>query len=489
MKLKVKILKWNTGLPVAMLDKETAKEIEVYPMDRISIKTTKQSLSTIIDISSGIIKKGELAVSTEIQNRLNLKQNQIVEIFPEPPPKSLDLIKKKLLKKQLNKDEIKLIVDDIANNALSESEIALFVSSMYKSGMNMKETIYLTEAMYKTGNILEVKGKYVVDKHSIGGIPGNRTTPLVVSICAAAGLTFPKTSSRAITSAAGTADVIETIAKVEFNKKELIKILRKTNAFMIWGGSLGLVPVDDRIIQIEKILKMDPEAQLLASIIAKKLSVNSEYILIDIPYGKNAKVNKSKALDLKKKFETIGKYFNKKIKVVLTNGNEPIGNGIGPVLELNDILSVLKGNHFPKDLENKAIFLSSHLLEMTGKAKSGEGQNLARDIIDSGKALKKFNEIIKAQGGNLKNLRLAKFKKDILSNKTGKIIEINNKKINSLGRFTGCPSSKPSGIYLHHHVNDYVNKGDKLITIYSDSKLRLNNSVKFYFENNPILIK
>lgn len=489
MKVKIKILKWSTGFPVAMLDRETAKEIEVYPMDRISIRTSKQSLSTIIDISSGMIKRGELAVSVEIQNRLNLKQNQIVEIFPEPPQKSLELIKKKLSKKSLSKEEIKLIVNDIANNALSESEIALFVSAMYKIGMSMKETLYLTEAMYKAGNVLEVKGKYIVDKHSIGGIPGNRTTPLVVSICAAAGLTIPKTSSRAITSAAGTADVIETIARVEFSKKELEKIIEKTNAFMIWGGSLGLVPVDDRIIQIEKMLKMDPEAQLLASIVAKKLSVSSKYILIDIPYGKNAKVDKKKALDLKKKFEVIGKYFHKQIRVVLTNGNEPIGNGIGPVLELNDIINILKGNHSPKDLEDKSVFLSANLLEMTGKAKKGEGEDMARRILNSGEALKKFNEIIKAQGGNLKNLRPAKFKKDIFSEKTGKIVEINNKKINSLGRFAGCPSSKPSGVYLYHHVNDYIKKRELILTIYSDSKIRLNDAVKFYSESHPVVVK
>ena len=490
MELKIRLLKWSAGLPVAMLNKRTAEKMGIHPKDRVSIQTTSRpikEISTIVDTIEGLVKNNEIAVSSELKKNFNLKVGQKVDVNLSSPPKSIELVKKKLNKKVLSKKEIDEIIEDIVDNSLPELEIALFVSAMYKQGMNFKETIYLTESILKSGNSLKLPGKFIVDKHCIGGVSGNRTTPLVVSICAAAGLTFPKTSSRAITSAAGTADVIETIAKVGFSIKELEKIVKKTNACMVWGGSLGMVPADSRIIQVEKLLKIDPQAQLLASIMSKKLAVGSKYILIDIPYGKGAKVNKSQAIKLKKKFEQIGKYFHKKISVVLTDGKQPIGNGIGPGLELIDILKILKREEdAPKDLEKKSLFLAGQILEMAKKAKKGKGVELANEILQSGKAFEKFEQIIIAQGGKLKKIKLAKFKKNILSKKSGKIREINNKKINSLAKIAGCPIDKFAGVYLYFHVGDKIKKGEKILTIYSESKSRLNEAIRFYNETKPI---
>lgn len=493
MELKIKLLKWSAGLPVAMLNKETAKKIGVHTKDRIFIKTLSshpKKISTIIDTIENLVGKNEIAVSSELKKRMGLRIGQKVKVNLAPTPKSMIFIKKKLNKKPLSQREINEIIKDVVNNSLSEAEIALFVSAMYKQGMNMKETIYLINSILKSGNKLRLKHKFVVDKHSIGGIPGNRTTPIIVSICAVAGLVMPKTSSRAITSAAGTADVIETIAKVEFSIKELKRILKKTNACIVWGGALGMVPADSKIIQVEKILKIDPEAQLLASIISKKLAVGSKYILIDIPYGKTAKVSKSEALNLKEKFEQLGRYFNKKLEVVLTDGSQPIGNGVGPALELVDVLKVLDlKEQSPKDLEKKSLFLAGKLLEMTGKAKIGKGIQSAEEILYSGKAFEKFKQIIKVQKGTLKKIKPARFKKDILLKKQGKIFEINNKKINSLARIAGCPVSKYSGLYIYFHVGDKVKKGEKLLTIYSESKSRLREAIKFYKNKKPIKIK
>ncbi len=491
--LKIKFLKWSTGVPVAMLNKKTAIQLGVHAKDRISIKTPSKkpkNFSTIINISQGFPKTKEIAVSFELKKRLGLRSNQRVEVVLAPEPKSLGFIKKKLNKQKLSQKEINEIIKDVVNNSLSESEIALFISAMHKQGMNMKETIYLIKAISKSGNKLELKEKFVVDKHSIGGIPGNRTTPLVVSICAAAGLFIPKTSSRAITSAAGTADMLETIAKIEFPLSELKKIIKKTNACMVWGGSLGIVPADAKIIQVEKILKIDPEAQLLASIISKKLAVGSKYILIDIPYGKTAKVNRLKALILKKKFEYLGKYFHRKLKVVLTDGSHPIGKGIGPALELVDILKILDPKQQgPKDLEEKSLFLAGELFEMTKKVKKAQGIYLAKQLLYSGKAFEKFKEIIKAQKGKIKKIRTAKFKRHILAQKSGKIVKMHNQKINSLARVTGCPISKYAGLYLHHNVGEKVKKSQKILTIYSESRSRLKQATKFYKNEKPIKIR
>jgi len=272
--------------------------------------------------------------------------------------------------------------------------------------------------------------------------------------------------------------------------KELRKIVEKTGACLIWGGSLEIVPADEKIITIEKMLNIDPEAQLLASIMSKKLALGAKYILIDIPYGKTAKVDRKKGLELKNKFEYLGRYFKKKLRVVLTKGDEPIGNGVGPVLEIFDILKILKrSENRALDLEKKSIFLAGQLFEMTGKAKKGQGEKLAKEILDSGKALKKFSEIIQAQGGTVDHLKPARFKKNIIVKSDGKIIEIDNKKINSLARIAGSPLDKAAGLYLYKHVGERINTGEKIVTIYSESRSRLRESVRFFHSQKPIKFK
>src|SRR3972149_6778654 len=276
MKLRSKFLKWNAGLPVAMLNKETAIELGVKAQEMILIKTLSKhpkEMTAVLDIIDGEFGKKQILLSLEVKSKMNLKKGQIVDINIAPIPRSVDLIRKKLNNKRLAR---------------------------------------------------------------------NRTTPIVVSICAAAGLKFPKTSSRAITSAAGTADVMETIVKVGFPIPELKKILKKTNAFIVWGGGMGTVPADSKIIKVERELKIDPKSQLLASIMSKKFAVGSKYILIDIPYGKTAKMpTRKKPKSLARKFLQLGIYFHKKMKVVLTDGSQPVGNGIGPALELMDIIKIL----------------------------------------------------------------------------------------------------------------------------------------------------
>jgi AMP phosphorylase len=490
MELKVRILKWDAGVPVAMLNGETAEKLGIHIRDRIIIKTCSKQISTIVDLVGNLVKKNEIAISSEIKNILGLESRQKVDVDFAPSPESLNFIKMKLHNKRLNEKEIKEIIKDVVNNSLSEAEIALFISAMYKYGMSLKETVYLIKAILGSGSRLDLKYKLIADKHSIGGIAGNRTTPIVVSICAAAGLIMPKTSSRAITSAAGTADVIETIADIDFSMKQLGHIINKTGACMVWGGGLGIAPADDKLIQVEKMLKIDPESQLLASIMSKKLAVNSNYILIDIPYGKSAKVDKKKALHLKRKFEELGNAFNKTLRCVLTNGNQPIGNGIGPVLEIIDVIKVLKcEKDSPKDLEKKSLFLSGKLFEMTGKAKIGQGEKLAKEILYSGKAFKKFQEIIKAQNGNLNRIKMAGLKKDIFSSKNGGVVEIDNKKISSLARLAGCPAEKSAGLYLYVHNGYKVKRGDKILTIYSQSRSRLKECIKLFKKQKPIIIE
>ncbi len=470
-----------------MINQKTAEQISLHVNNRIQIKKDKKKIISIVDISESL-NKNQIIVSNEIVKNLNLKSGDSVEVEIAEKPHSIDLIKYKLKGNRLSKKEINEIVNDISKNTLTEPEIAFFISAVHDKGMSLEETKYLIQAMVKSGKQLRLRGK-VADKHSIGGIPGNRTTPIVVSICSSTGLVMPKTSSRAITSAAGTADVIETLCKVDFSIKEIKKILKKTKACFVWGGALGLAPVDDKIIKIEKIIKVDSPAQLLASILSKKISVDSEFVLIDIPYGKSAKVSKNKAKKLKIKFLHLAKKFDLKLEVVLTDGTHPIGDGIGPNLEMNDVIQVLKRDeNRPKDLEDKSIMLSGKLLELTGKAKKGKGKELAKKILDSGKAFKKFEKIIKAQKGRIKILKPGKYSYKIRARKSGKIKSFDNKLINGLARQAGCPEDKAAGICIHKRVNNQVKKHEEIMTVYSTSKEKLQHAINFYNKNKKLII-
>ena len=492
MKFKVKILEFTAGRPVCIIHEKTAEQMSLHVGKRISIKKGRKTTISIVNIvSNSIIKPNEIAVSEIIVKKLKLKKGEIIEAEIAERPNSINIIKKKLKGKQLSKKEIFNVIKDIAENALTEAEISFFISAVHSKGMSLIETKYLIQAMVRTGKQLKLRGK-VVDKHSIGGVAGNRTTPIVVSICASAGLRFPKTSSRAITSAAGTADTIETIAKVDFSVKQIKKIIRKTNACFVWGGALGLAPVDDRIIKIERIVKIDSTAQLLASILSKKISVDSKYILIDIPFGKSAKLTKTNAKKLKTKFLQLAKKFDLKLEVVLTDGSHPIGNGVGPVLEIIDVIKVLKNEKdAPKDLREKSIMLSGRLLELAGKSKKGKGIDLAKKILDSGKAFKKFEQIIKVQKGSINKSKLkpGKYTHIIKAKKPAKIKHLDNKLINSLARNAGCPEDKLAGVYLHKKVNQEVEKSEKVMTIYSTSKEKLKHAINFYNKNKKEIIR
>lgn len=467
-----------------MIHEKTAEKMSWNVGSRVLIESNGKSINSIVDTISGIITPNQISVSEIISKKLKLKHNQIVDVEIAERPRSIELIKKKLNGEELNSKEITEIINNIANNSLSEIEVAFFVSAVHDKGMNLNETKYLTQAMVNSGTQLKLKGK-VVDKHCIGGVAGNRTTPIITSICAAAGLIMPKTSSRAITSAAGTADTIETIAPVEFSISEIKKIIKKTNACLVMGGSLGLAPVDDKIIRIERIVNIDSTAQLLASILSKKISVGSKYILIDIPYGISAKVTKKQAKELKTKFLKLSKKFNLKLEVILTDGSEPIGNGIGPALEIKDILKVLGNVNPPKDLKEKSILLAGKILELTGKTKKGNGKKLATQILESGKAFKKFEQIIKAQKGDIKNIDKIKpqFSFQIKAKKKRKIKHWDNKFINHLARIAGCPEDKEAGVYIHKKKNQIAKKDEVILTIYTASKQKLVHVKNFLNKN------
>ena len=481
---KVKDLNIKTGSYIIALRKEDAEKMGFYELDRVTIGRlrTKKETTAVLDIGvEASLKPGEVGVFEEVMHALNIKDGMHVKICSTTPPNSVAFIRKKLDGHELNQKEYSSIINDLAKNSLSEVEITYFVSGCYSKGMSLKESYYLTNAIVKHSKRLKLKGKVVCDKHSIGGIPGNRTTMIVVPIIAAAGYLIPKTSSRSITSAAGTADVVEVLCNVAPSLEKARDVIKKTNGCMIWENALNPSGADAKLIKVRHPLSLDPEGLLLASIMAKKKAVDATHVIIDIPVGKTAKVKTvEEAIRLKNDFINLGKMLGMKVKALITDGSQPIGNGIGPALEIHDIINVLQNNG-PNDLRKKAVLLASTLLEMAGEKNS---KSKVLEILNSGKAYEKFLDIIHEQGGK-RNIVIpkAKYNIPILSEKSGIVKEISNTIFARLAGYAGAPKDKSAGVYLNVHVNDKVKKKDVLFTIYSNGRDKLEFAKKFWAKN------
>ena len=494
MRLKVKDIDISSGGPlIAVVNHEDAAVLDLHVMDRIKLRKGQKIETVVVDIaqSANLVPKGRIGLFDEVINSLKLKNNDMVELTIARKPVSIDYIKKKLDGDVLSKKEIDQIVWDIVHNKLSAVELTYFVAACYTNVMTTKETILLTKAMVYHGNLLKLNKYPIIDKHSIGGIPGNRTTMVLVPIIAAAGYYMPKTSSRSITSPAGTADTMEVLANVSFPIAKMKKIVLTTHGCIVWGGALNLAPADDKIIAVERPLSIDAESQLLASIMAKKQSVSSTHILIDVPVGHETKVkNNVEALRLKKNFEIIGKSLRKHIKVMITDGTQPIGNGIGPSLEARDVIWLLKRDpRRPLDLERKCLRMCSEIFRMVGLK---YGNRKAMEILNSGKAYTKMVDIIKAQGGKeiaAEDIKLGKYRYNVISTKSGKITRIDNFCISRIARIAGAPEEKGAGIFLYKHVGDNVKKGEKLYTIFAGSKHELDFSTDVAKNFNAFEIK
>lgn len=390
-------------------------------------------------------------------------------------------IQKKLLGKKLTYQEIYNLMDEISNNRLSDVLTTYFVAASFKEGFPIDELYHLTKAMVETGIRLHFKG-IVADKHSTGGLAGTRTTMIVVPIVAAAGFKIPKLSSRAITSPAGTADVMEVVAKVNFTPSQVTKIVNEIGGCIVWNGAMGIAPADDVLIRVEEPLSFESFDKIIISIMAKKVAVGANHLVLDIPVGKTIKIRHfADAEKVAEKFKKLGKKFGIEIITDINEALEPAGRGVGPALEARDVLVVLKqGPGRPLKLEAKALRLAGKLLDICFKdakiKKNGEDE--AREILASGQALKKFREIVRAQKGNLDLIDNEKFlmkshQKEIKTSHSGKIKEVNNYNLNTISRILGAPGDKYAGIYLLKKVDDKITKSEPTMIFYSSDKYRI----------------
>ncbi|PIZ52046.1 AMP phosphorylase [Candidatus Woesearchaeota archaeon CG_4_10_14_0_2_um_filter_33_13] len=492
MKFKVKDMDIATGgILIVILNHNDATKLDLHSGDRILVKAKKSSITCILDISESdvAVPEGKIGLFEEVLDRLGIHEGNLVEVSFTGKPESVKHIREKLHGKRLSYKQLYHIIDDITHDRLTDIEKTYFVAAGFSNGWNIEEIVDMTQAMVETGTKMKFKG-IVLDKHCIGGVPGNRTTMVVIPIIAAAGFVIPKTSSRAITSPAGTADTMECLAKVELPQEKIKEIVKKTGACIVHGGSMNLAPADDKIIDVENPLSIDAEGQLLASVMAKKYSVGANHVLIDIPMGKSTKANTwDKAKRLRKLFEKIGKRLDMNVKVIITDGTHPIGNGVGPVLEAEDVMAVLRNEILaPSDLRKKALYMAGILFEMTGKCKKGKGYQMATEILDNGRAYKKMLDIIKEQGKQPMP-KLGEEKYYVKAKKFGHVTEINNEIIAKVARIAGAPTDKGAGLYLNKKPHDVVKKGELLYTIYAESKFKLDLAVNFIKKNSGFVIK
>ena len=415
---------------------------------------------------------------------------------------AITAIKRKLLGRSLTYREIYAIMDQISQRKFSDILTTYFAASGYSEGFSDQELYYLTKAMVETGRKLEFKG-IVADKHSIGGVPGTRTTPIVVAITAAAGFKIPKSSSRAITTPDGTADDMEVLAPVELTEKQIYEVVAKTNGCIVWGGSFKIAPADDFIIHVEKPLMFESFDKILVSIMAKKIAFGSNHVVIDLPFGKSVKVHSLKdAEQIKDKFLFLAKKFNIKMRVLIHKTDEPAGKGIGPVLEIRESLRVLEQKKDrPLDLEIRALDLAANLLELclqdcspelqkSIKEIYGNAYGWALDILQSGRALEKLKQIVEAQGGNPNvksdDLKVGKYLLEEKADKAGVVKELNSQNITSIAKILGAPVQKGSGIYLNKKIGEKFAKNDVLYTLFSQSVYNLKEG-KDSLVNFPIV--
>lgn len=483
--LKTKKIDLSTGDPlVILLNDKDASEYGVRQGQKMELHWQDIELYVVTNVTGTEVEKGQVGLYNELWDKYNIPsdENVVVKFFDRP--KSVDYIVKKLHGEKLSKDEIFEIMKDISDRKIREVETAYFMSCFFNPGFEDDEVANIAKAMASAGDILSFKniksnGDLVVDKHSIGGIAGKGITPILVPIIAAAGLVIPNTSTRAITTPAGTSDILEVVMPVSFDNEKVLEIVRKTGACMIWGGSLKLAPADDVLISVEKDLHAQSYNKLIASIVAKKISMGISNILIDIPYGKSAKVKTpDDAQMLSKKFVKLFEQVGIKCETFTRFVTEPDSNGIGPVLEVRDILYVLeRSDERPLGLEKTALDMAGQLIEMAGKADYGKGRKMAVEILESGKALEKFWEIAKAQGSKKivksTDLKPAEYSYSFPATRAGRVSFVDNHEIVNITRALGCPFIKDAGVYFHKSVGDKVQKNEKILTIYATSMDRL----------------
>ena len=447
----------------------------------------RSALATLYQVSSDIVAVDEVGLSETVWHRLGVSDGAEVQVRHPPPLDSMSFVRAKVYGHRLDSQRLGTIIKDVVAERYSDVQLAAFITAFSSQPAQLAEMVALTRAMANAGDRLTWTSAPIMDKHSVGGLPGNRTTPIIVAIVAAAGLLIPKTSSRAITSPAGTADAMETMTPVDLDLPAMRRVVEREGGCVVWGGSVRLSPADDILIRVERALDLDSPAQLIASVLSKKIAAGSTHVLLDLPVGPTAKVRTEKeAAELGAHLEAVAARFGLKVRALLGDGSQPIGFGIGPALEARDVLAVLRRDHGqPEDLRARAVRLAGALLELGGAAAEAGGEAIAADILADGRALKKFMRICEAQGG-FREPPVAPLRDIVEAPAAGSLSSIDNRRLARVAKLAGAPGSHSAGLELHVKLGDRIERGQPLMTLHGDSPGELGYALEFAHTNPDI---
>lgn len=457
---------------------------------RVKVATENHSIIVTIQfVTKDLLGAHEIGLSEAAWQLLKAEEGEQVHCSHGKPIDSIGYIKNKLEGKPFDEQAAFEIMHDICLGHYPDIQLATYLAACSGSRLSPVEVLAITKAMVDSGQRIDWDIPQVLDKHCVGGVPGNRTSPLVVAIIAAAGLTMPKTSSRAITSPAGTADTMEVMTSVNLNLQQIRQVVEKENGCLVWGGSVSLCPADDILLRVQRALNLDSEGQMVASILAKKIAAGSSHVLIDIPFGPTAKVkNQASAFRLQRLLVATGEALGIDVTAMTSDGNQPVGYGIGPALEARDVLAILRCEpDAPVDLAQRALTISGKLLEMGKKAEEGEGYRLAQKILNSGAAEKKFIAICEAQGGFTEPSK-ANNSYDVTASHNGIITYIDNRFIARLAHFVGAPIVKTAGLEMQVKLGDQIEQGQPLFTLHAEESGELNYALEF-LQQHPNAIR
>lgn len=440
----------------------------------------REIYATLYQMDGDILGLDEAALSEEAWRLLEVAPGDPVAVRHAPAIESMSSVRRRIYGSRLDKSAIQGIIQDVAAGRYTPIHLAAFLTATSVLPLDDAELVALTRAMVDVGDRLSWPSDVVMDKHCIGGLPGNRTTPIVVAILAASGLVMPKTSSRAITSPAGTADTMETLAPVDLDVPAMRRVVEAEGGCVVWGGAVRLSPVDDIFIRVERVLDVDTEGQLIASVLSKKIAAGATHVVMDIPVGPTAKVRSQEAADkLATRLTTVASHFGLSARCLQTDGAQPVGVGIGPALEAHDILAVLQNRPgAPGDLRVRACLLAGAALELAGQAAAGQGARAAEAVIADGRAWVKFQRICEAQGG-MRIPPTSERRAVIRATRSGRVILVNNRQISTLAKLAGAPQQKAAGLEMHVRLGAEVAAGDALATVHAETRGELDYALDY----------
>lgn len=445
-------------------------------------------VATLYRVTSDLLRHEEAGLSDTTWHRLGLHDGDLVSVSHPAPLNSFGAVRGKVYGEPLGTQSALAIIQDIVARRYSDIHLSSYVTALSAQQLNHDEMVALTTAMVDTGDRLHWDHAPIVDKHCVGGLPGNRTTPIVVAIMTALGLTMPKTSSRAITSPSGTADTMETMAPVELDLASIRRVVESEGGCIVWGGAVELSPADDIIIHIERALDLDSPGPLVASVLSKKVAAGSTHLVLDIPVGPTAKIRtRQSAQFLSDSLIKVGNRFGMNIKVLMTDGYQPVGRGIGPALEARDVLAVLQGSpQAPIDLKQRALSLAGALLELAGSAQQGLGVGIAAEALSSGRAWTKFQRICDAQGG-MREPPHSVHKRPVRASRDARIVTIDNRRLAQVAKLAGAPDAKAAGVELHVRLGDFIEAQQPLYTVHTETPGELAYAIDYVAENTDII--